>query len=248
MNKTTPVLVTGSSGRLGRAAVLELQRRGHRVRGFDLTPTPGLEDCVVASLLDRAALERAMAGVTSVIHLAATPDDDEFLERLLPNNLVGLYHTLEIARLSGVRRLVLASSGQVNWWQQMHGDFPIRPNDPLSPKAWYAATKAFMEAIGRTFVEMHGMSVIIARLGWCPRTPEQVAEIEASEHFQDIYLSPRDAGLFFACSIEAPETLRHAVVYATSKPRVRERFDLSSARTQIGYTPNDSWPTGCSDF
>ena len=56
------VLVTGSSGRLGRAAVAELQRRGHAVRGFDLVAAPGLADCIVGTLADRAALDRAMGG------------------------------------------------------------------------------------------------------------------------------------------------------------------------------------------
>lgn len=242
------VLVTGSAGRLGRAVVAELQRRGHQVRGFDLAPTAGMVDCVVGSVQDRTTLERAMQGIACVIHLAATPDEDDFLHKLLPNNIIGLYHVMEAARAAGVHRMVLASSGQVNWWQQMREDFPIRPEDPVSPKAWYAATKMFLESIGHSFVEMHGMSVIIARLGWCPRTPEQIAEIAASAHFQDIYLSPGDAGRFFGCCVEAPESLRHAIVYATSRPLQQQRFDLSSAETLLGYVPEENWPAGCDAF
>ncbi len=248
MSQPASVVVTGSSGRVGRAAVAELLRRGHKVRGFDLAPTRGLDDCVIGDLADRAALDRAMKGADCLIHLAATPDDDDFLGKLLPNNITGLFHTMEAARAAGVKRIVLASSGQVNWWQQFTGPFPIRPEDPVSPKAWYAATKMFMESIGRTFVEMHGMSVIVARLGWCPRTPEQVAEIAASGHFQDVYFSPGDAGRFFACCVEAPAGVRHAVVYATSRPLVRTCFDLSSAEELLGFKPRESWPTGCSDF
>jgi len=248
MSKPLTVLVTGSSGRIGRATVAELSRRGHLVRGFDLTPTPGLRDCLTGTLTDRAALDRAMTNVDCAIHLAATPDDADFLESLLPNNIVGLFHVMEAARCAGVRRIVLASSGQVNWWQQATGPFPIRPTDPPSPKAWYAATKMFMESAGRTYVEMHGMSVIIARLGWCPRTPEQVAEIAASELFRDVYLSPGDAGRFFTCAAEASPEVRHAVVYATSRPPVRARFDLSPAENLLGYLPQESWPHGSMDF
>jgi len=242
------VLVTGSSGRVGRAAVAELLRRGHTVRGFDLTPTRGLADCVLGTLADRTALDRAMEKIECVIHLAATPDDADFLTELQPNNLTGLHHTMEAARCAGVRRIVLASSGQVNWWQQMTGPFPIRPGDPVSPKAWYAATKMFMESIGRSYSEMHGMSAIIARLGWCPRTPEQVTEIAASEHFRDVFLSPGDAGRFFACCVEAPDTVRHAVVYAASRALVQPRFDLSSAEKILGYIPQESWPQGSMEF
>ncbi|MEO6789231.1 MAG: NAD(P)-dependent oxidoreductase [Chthoniobacteraceae bacterium] len=248
MTKPVSVLVTGSSGRVGRAAVAELLRRGHAVRGFDLTPNPALRDCVTGNLLDRAALARAMEKIECLVHLAATPDDDDFLASLLPNNITGFFHVMEAARLAGVRRIVLASTGQVNWWQQATGPFPICAEDPPSPKSWYAATKMFMEAVGRSFVEMHGISVIVARLGWCPRTPEQVAEIAASELFRDVYFSPGDVGRFFACAVEAPREIRHAVVYGVSRALVQARFDLSSAEKLLGYVPQESWPTGCSDF
>jgi len=238
------VLVTGSSGRIGRAAVAELQRRGHTVRGFDLVATPALPDCVVGTLTDRAALDTAMQGIDCLVHLAATPDDDDVLNQLVPNNIVGLFHVMEAARLAGVQRIVLASSGQVNWWQQMREEVPIRTDGPVSPKYWYAATKMFMEAIGRGFVEMHGISVIVARLGWCPRTRAQVQEIEASQWAQDVYLSPNDAGLFFACAVEAPATVRHAVVNAAGKALHRERFDMADAAKLLGYEPRESWPTG----
>ena len=94
-------------------------------------------------------LERAMDGIQCLVHLAATPDDDDFLTQLLEPNIAGLYHVMEAARLARVRRIILASSGQVNWWQQQTGPWPIRADDPPSPKYWYAATKMFMEAIGR---------------------------------------------------------------------------------------------------
>ena len=242
MKHPTRILVTGSSGRIGRAVVAELLRRGHTVRGFDRVATPGLDDCIGGDLADRAAIDRAMRGIECLIHLAATPDDvDDVLGDLIPNNIAGLYRIMESARIEGVRRVVLASSGQVNWWQQQRGEVPIRATDLPSPKYWYAATKMFMESIGRSFAEMHGISVIVARLGWCPRTPAQVEEIAGLEWARDVYLSPGDAGRFFACAAEAPESVRHAIVYAGSRWIVRERFDLSGAKALLGYEPQDRW-------
>ena len=236
------ILVTGSSGRIGRAVVAELQQRGHAVHGFDRVGTDALKDCVVGELADRAAIDAAMRGIECLIHLAATPDDvEDVLGDLLPNNVAGLFNVMESARVAGVRRIVLASSGQVNWWQQMRDEIPICADDPVTPKYWYAATKMFMEAIGQGFAEMHGMSVIVARLGWCPRTREQEAEVAAAEWAHDVYLSPGDAGRFFACAAEAAETVRHAVVYAASRYVVRERFDLSGAKTLLGFEPRERW-------
>ena len=237
------VLVTGSSGRVGRAVVAELLRRGHNVRGFDIAPSATLADTVVGDVGDRAAIDKAMAGVTCLVHLAATPDDDDFFSRLLPNNIAGLYNVMESARAAGVRRMVLASSGQVNWWQQQRGPFPIREDEPVSPRGWYAATKMFMESIGRGFAELHGMSVIVARLGWCPR-PGQEAEIAAAEWAQDVYFSPGDIGRFFAHCVEAADDVRFLIANGSSRPVKLARLDLGVAAKVLGYVPKDTWPEG----
>jgi nucleoside-diphosphate-sugar epimerase len=242
------ILVTGSAGRVGRSVVAELKARGRAVRGFVLVPTPGLEESLVGNLTDAAAIRRAMQGAGTVIHLAATPDDDDFMTRLLPNNIVGVYHVFEAARLAGVRRLVLASSGQVVWWQRERGPLPITADTPPTPRAWYAAAKVFLEAAGRAYAESHGLSVIAARLGWCPRTPEQVEELARTEWGPDVYLSPADAGRFFACAAEAPADIRFAVVYATSRPARRLMYDPGPARELLGYEPCDTWPQGIEEM
>ena len=238
------VLVTGSSGRIGSAVVAELRKRGHAVRGFDLVPTPGLPDMVLGDLTNVDAVRRAMRGVTSLVHLAATPDDDDFLARIVPNNIIGVYHVLEAARDSGVKRMILASSGQVVWGTRLTGPWPVGVDVQPSPKYWYAAGKMFLEAAGRAFADGFGMSVIAVRLGWCPRTREQVEEIAAAEWAQDVYLSPGDAGRFFACAVEATAPISFAVVYATSKPVKTLRYDLETTKKLLGYEPREQWPTG----
>src|ERR1041384_2578648 len=101
MNASNTVLVVGSAGRIGRAVVAELQRRQVPVRGFDQVKTPGLEDSVVGDITHAEDARRAASGVGTLIHLAATPDDDDFITRLLPNNIVGVYRVMEAARLAG---------------------------------------------------------------------------------------------------------------------------------------------------
>ena len=244
MNKSNMVLVTGSGGGGGLRVVGELTARGQTVRGFDRVPTPGVADSVVGNIADTEACARACAGAHTLVHLAATPDDDDFMSRLLPDNIVGFYNIMEAARLAGVRRLILPSSGQVSWWRALAGPWPIHPDEPVAPKYWYAATKMFMESIGRSYSEMHGQSVIVVRLGWCPRTRAQVAEIAASEWAQDVYLSPGDSGRFFACAVEAPEELKFAIVYATSRPVHILRYDLEPTKRLLGFEPQERWPQG----
>ena len=237
------VLVTGSSGRIGKAVVQELRARGRRVRGFDRVATPGLKDMVVGTLTSEADIARALQGVQTVIHLAATPDDADFLAEIVPNNIIGVYHIFEQAQKAGVKRLIVASSGQVVWYQRMTGPLPIGVDVQPTPRYWYAAGKMFLEAAGRSFAEKFGMEVIAVRLGWCPRTPAQVEEIRAEQWAQDVYLSPGDAGRFFACAVEAALTEKFVVAYATSKPK-HVMYDLEMTKRLLGFEPSESWPQG----
>jgi uronate dehydrogenase len=238
------VLVTGSAGRLGRAAVRELKARGHFVRGFDLVPSPAADENVAGDVTDAEAFRGATEGMAAMVHLAAVPDDDDFMTKLLPNNLVGTYVALEAARMAGVKRVVLASSGQVVWWQRFTGPLPIRADAQPSPRGWYAAGKLFLEAAGRVYGESHGMSVVAARLGWCPRDQAHVAELAGTDWGPDVYLSPGDAGRFFACAAEAPATFKFAVVYACSRTVQQEVYDMAPAKDFLGYEPRDVWPQG----
>jgi uronate dehydrogenase len=252
------VLVTGSAGRIGRAVVAELTDRGHIVTGYDVRPTPGLppERSLVAGLGDVDALRRAAAGVNTIIHLAATPDDthfprgtppndvDNFLSELIPNNVVGPYQVMETARVGGIPRVILASTGQVVDGHIRDGHFPVNPASPPRPRYLYACTKVFLEALGQVYARHHGITVLAVRLGWCPRDAGQVAEIRQSELAQDVYLSPGDAGRFFAAALETEALPAYAVLYATSRFVHQLRYDLSACRELMGWEPQEQWPQG----
>ncbi len=246
MAGSATVLVTGSAGRIGRAVVNELSAQGVTVRGLDVVPTPGVES-LVGSITDVELLKEAMAGVGTLIHLAATPDDDDFHTKILPNNLIGVHEVIEAARAAGVRRYVLASTGQVVWWQRMRGPMPITEESHPTPRGWYAAAKVFLEAAGRMVSGADGATVIAVRLGWCPRTPEQAREIAASGWAQAVYLSPGDAGRFFACAAAAPLDGRFHITYALSRVQGEAMYDRATAR-RLGYEPRDAWPEGAEEM
>src|SRR5205823_5551810 len=108
----------------------------------------------------------------------------------------------------------------------------------------YAACKVFLEAAGRVYSEAHGLSVIAARLGWCPRNADHVRELAATFWGPDVYLSPGDAGRFFACAVEAPADVRFAIIFASSKPVGAGQYDLGAAKRLVGFEPRDRWPEG----
>jgi nucleoside-diphosphate-sugar epimerase len=234
------VLVTGSAGAIGQPVCRELSARGHAVRGFDRIPTPGVADAVLADLTDRMAVRRAAAGVDSIVHLAAEPDDADFAVLEGPN-VRGLFHVLDAARLEGVRRVTLASSIQVlgRWWERNPGR-PASAAD-ANPINHYALTKLWAEQMGEMYARCYGLSVIAVRVAFMVRNLGEALRLQQDELF-DVYLSRGDVGRFFALAVEAPP-LDFAVLYAAGAGS-GQRFDLETARLRIGYEPRDRWPEG----
>ncbi|MGA2556930.1 MAG: SDR family oxidoreductase [Verrucomicrobiota bacterium] len=127
------ILVTGGFGYVGSRLTPHLLEQGHRVRVLDLMlyTRAGLDalrknpqyanwqsrfELVEGDIRDPAAVSRAVAGVDTVIHLAAISNDptgeiDEVLTRQVNFDAVGLL--LALARAHGVRRFINASSSSV---------------------------------------------------------------------------------------------------------------------------------------
>ena len=145
------VLVTGSSGRVGRAAVAALRAAGHRVRGFDLRASGSDLDEVVGSFDDAEACARAVAGTEAVLHLGA------FMswvaaERtaMFRANVEGTRVLLDAAAQAGVRRFVFASSGEV-YPENAPLFLPVTEEHPLRANSPYGLTKL----LGEDLVSFH---------------------------------------------------------------------------------------------
>lgn len=237
------VLVTGSAGGVGRAVCEELQRAGHEVRGFDRLATPGVDDSISGDILDRQAVLDAAEGAAAIIHLAATPDESDFIERLLEPNVRGLYHVCDAARRQRVPRLILASSVQVVFGHDWNE--PIRVEEGPRVVNHYALTKLWAEDMGEMYAREYGMSVVAARLGWLPRSEEHAQELLASSFGTDIYLSLGDAGRFFRACIEADLAPgQFEALFATSLSAGKTRIDLTATQQLVGFRPQDTWPEG----
>ena len=110
-------LVTGGSGFIGSAVILELLKRGKDVRALVRSRAkPGnlgeLDvECVEGDLLDRDSLDRAMQGCDQVYHLAAvytnwSPDPSVIYR----TNVHGTRNLMQVCLERGVSRVVYTSS------------------------------------------------------------------------------------------------------------------------------------------
>jgi uronate dehydrogenase len=232
------VLVTGSAGAVGRPVCAELVRRGHWVRGFDRSESPGApNEAIVGDLLDADAVGRAMQSMEVLVHLAAEPHDVDFTELVGPN-VLGLYHVMRAAREEKVRRVVLASSIQVLSRRRGPGPASV---DFADPGNHYALTKVWAEQMGRMYSRRFGLSVLCVRIAWLVRDVGE-ARTMVTLGKPRLYLSADDAGRFFARAVEA-DGIDYAVVYAASRGG-EGVFDMEPAKRLLGYEARDVWPSG----
>ncbi|MDA8438839.1 MAG: NAD(P)-dependent oxidoreductase [Propionibacterium sp.] len=223
------MLLTGAGGQVGRRLRRHLPGYGWRLRLLDQRPIPDAEtdDCLVGSVLDDDTLRAAVSGVRAIVHLAAIPGEAPWPD-LLSNNLDATFRVFETARRAGVARVVFASTNHVIGFSDR--DRMTGPDDPVRPDSFYAATKAFGEALARFYADEYGMEMACIRLGSCVERPTIVGHLAT-------WLSARDeAALVHAC-LSAPD-LQFATVFGISD-NTRARWDLESAR-RLGYRPRDN--------
>ena len=229
------VLVTGAAGNVG-GTVLAGLRPHFAVRAFDRVPVAGDPAAHVGDLADRAAVDRAVAGVDTVVHLGACPSmDADFMRDLLKPNVEGLWHMLDAARTAGVKRFVFASSCNVAFGAKELTQLTPETLHVFNP---YGATKALGEVLGRWFFDTCGMEFLAVRIGYFRGNYE-----DAGLHdpwLRRIWLGPRDCARFFRLAVDAP-AFGYGVVYLCS--RAEENYlDLSTARQLIGYEPEEAVP------
>jgi NAD+ dependent glucose-6-phosphate dehydrogenase len=229
------VLVTGAAGNVGQTVFNGL-RPHFALRAFDRVPTPGDPTAQIGDVADRATVERAVAGVHTIIHLGGCPRmDADFMRDLVKPNIEGLWHMLDAARLAGVKRFIFASSCNVAFGAT---DLPQLTTDTVHVLNPYGATKAFGETLGRWFHDTYGMEFLAVRIGYFRGL--YVDPSLREDWLHRIWLGPRDCARFFRLAVAAPG-FGYGIVYACS--RCPENYlDLTSARTLLGYEPEETVP------
>lgn len=166
------VLLTGSTGWLGRYLAPMLRAAGHEVTGLDVAPGPDTQ--VLGTVADRALVERTMLshGIEGVIHAGALhkPDIVRYPRQAFVDvNVTGTLNLLEEAAAAGVDRFVFTSTtslmitqairdetaGEAVWLDETSG--------PLQPRNVYGITKRSAEELCRLVQAETGMPVVVLR-------------------------------------------------------------------------------------
>jgi UDP-glucose 4-epimerase len=169
------VFVTGGAGFIASHLCEKLLADGHEVIAFDnliLGKREFLTACLPDShfrfiegdLLDLELVKKEMAGSDLVVHLAANSDISQGATRTdidMRNGTVATYNTLEAMRVTGVKKLIFASTSAI------YGEASVKPTPesygPLFPISFYGASKLACEAMASAFSHNCGIQTWIYR-------------------------------------------------------------------------------------
>jgi nucleoside-diphosphate-sugar epimerase len=156
------IVVTGGSGKLGRATVDELIRHGHEVLNLDLQPPRDSRapfaridftdfGQIAGALTD---LDTRPGDTDAVVHLAAIPAPGFTTNAAtFQNNVVSSYNVFAAARSAGIKNVVFASSETLLGlpFDEPPPYAPVDEDYPVRPESTYSLGKAIDEEMARQF-------------------------------------------------------------------------------------------------
>jgi len=163
------VIVTGGAGFIGSHIADFLVSQGYDVHIVD-SLCSGVRENVnnmatlhVVDIRDRDRLVDVFSGARYVFHEAAIPQVQYSIENPVETNDVnvsGLLNILEISRLSGVHRVIFASSSAVYGNQEV---LPITETMEVSPLSPYGSQKHIGEIYCRLYSEIYKIETVCLR-------------------------------------------------------------------------------------
>lgn len=175
MFEKTQVLVTGAGGFIGHHLVKYLKGKGYWVRGVDLKnpefEATSADEFEVLDLRRWDNCLQATRGIDEVYGLAADMGGMGFISKyhaeILHNNSLINTHTLDAARVNGVKRYFYTSSACVypEYKQMVTDVVPLKESDayPAQPQDAYGWEKLFTEILCRYYREQYEFDTRIVR-------------------------------------------------------------------------------------
>ena len=183
------VVVTGASGKAGRAVVGDLLQHDHDVLAVDVVPP--IDHATASLLVDLTEFGQALesfAGADAVVHLAAIPASRIRTEQTtFRSNMLSAYNVFEAARVLGLRRVVWASSETIFGlpFDRVEPAYaPIDEDHPAYPESSYGLSKLLAEELGRQLNRWTGIPYIALRFS-------NIMEPEEYERFPSFWDDPR---------------------------------------------------------
>ena len=238
------VLLTGASGRVGRA-ILSRLGDDYDWQLLDREPLTGESEhaYLVADVTDAEAMAEAMVDIECVIHLAGDPRPEAPWESVLANNIDGTKTVLAAAAAAGVEKFVYASSNhavgayetdeRVPDIYRSPDEFRLDGTELPRPGNLYGVSKAAGETLCRYYHDEFGLSTVCVRVGNLTEN-HPPADYERG---QAMWLSHRDCAHLFERCLEADYDFE--IIYGISD-NDRKYYSIERAREVFDYDPQDN--------
>lgn len=226
------VLVTGSSGQVGRPLVERLRAVGSSIRSFDLDSGQDLRD--------ESAILASAAGCDTIVHAGAIAHDAAGTPAdIFATNVLGTAHVLLAAEAVGAQRVVYLSSAQVFGFADGEGtpeQLPVTDDDPLRAARPYGLSKRLAEDLCGAWTVRTGIATVVLR-------PVMILTDESLDG-----LRPGDAELGAFVHVD---DVVDAIVRALHRDLVGHHrltlcgpgpFDTRRATEVLGWTATRDWP------
>ena len=159
------IVVTGGSGKAGRAVVRDLLDHGYDVLNVDTAiPAERISEFLRVDLTHYGETVEALTGAEAVVHLAAIPAPGLFTEEttIRVNNAIN-YNVFSASLALGLKRVVWASSETtlgLPFDRQKPHYAPIDEEAPLYPESSYALSKVLAEEMARQMNRWSGIPFV----------------------------------------------------------------------------------------
>jgi len=248
------ILVTGSTGIIGRWVVNRLLEAGHTLLTLDIPAQPHSSDYehIAGDIRDLPLMRRAIQGMEAVVHLAAIPYDIERQDELiLDTNIRGTWNVLLSAHEAGVQRVVNFSSinalGQAEpahpgLYLPLDDDIPHHPirNYPLSKHISEELCAAFAARGSFSIVSLRPSAVMFPgppRFPWFRFMSEEFKIRSAINDFWS-YVDVRDVAEAALLSLTTKVDGHQAFLLTADD----NRMQIPSAEVVEKYYPSLPWP------
>lgn len=182
------IIVTGGSGKAGRAIIRELLEHDYQVTNIDKMPSPDpVAPYTEVELTDLGQTMEALHGADAVVHMAAIPSPGRFTDAYTFNhNVTSTYNVFTAALKLGLQRVVWASSETtlgLPFDREQPAYAPIDEDHPLYPESGYALSKVASEEMARQLNRWSGIPFIGFRFS-------NIMETERYQQFPGFWQDP----------------------------------------------------------